>query len=111
MVWTLGCRNGIHYVIHVAGPKGRNPKRKEMLRGAVLLALRQAEELQCKSVALPAISSGIFGYPLDECTQVIAQSGVEFAKTNPLYLREIVFVNIDAKTASAMTGALRSVPN
>lgn len=102
-------RHGTEYVIHVAGPTGANPKREELLRGAVMLALQQAEQLDCESVALPAISSGIFGYPLDECTRVIAQCGVDFARTKPRVVRRILFVNIDKPTATAMTNALMNV--
>ena len=101
--------HGTYWVIHVTGPRGSNPRREQLLRGAVMLALRQAEELHCESVALPAISSGIFGYPLDECTRVIAQCGVEFARTNPRAVRRILLVNIDRPTATAMTTALMNV--
>ena len=104
----LMSRHGIEYVIHVTGPR-KVLGWQTLLYDAVMLALQKAEELNCETVALPAISSGIFGCPLDECTRVIAQCGVEFARTNPLAVRRILFVNIDTPTATAMSNALMNV--
>lgn len=101
--------HGTEYVIHVAGPQGVFEGWRELLYDAVMLALKTAEDRHCESVALPAISSGIFGCPVDKCAAVITQCGVDFAKTKPLAVRRILFVNIDKPTTKAMSNALMNV--
>jgi putative ATPase len=60
-----------HHVIHVAGPRFREGlDNAGLLRRAVVAALDTAESLGCRSIAIPAISAGIYGYPLIEATQV-----------------------------------------
>lgn len=59
------------YVIHTVGPVYREVNNPEELlalayRNSLLLALKN----QCKSIVFPAISCGVFGYPLDEAAQV-----------------------------------------
>ena len=94
------------HVIHVVGPK--KAADAHVLRSAVLSALRKAEENRCESVALPAISSGIFGFPLQLCAQILVQCGVEFASKRPRSVKRIVFCNIDTPTATAFKRALEA---
>ncbi len=59
------------YVIHAVGPRcGIDPI--ERLREAVKNALLKAEELSCKSIAFPAISTGAFGCPYDKAAYEMA---------------------------------------
>lgn len=64
---TLSCK----YVIHAVGPVWSDyiPKEKnvQLLHSAVFNTLKKADEIKCKSVAIPAISSGIFGFPKPLC--------------------------------------------
>ncbi len=61
------------YVIHAVGPRcGIEPIEK--LGEAVVNALRKAEELGLRSIAFPAISTGIFGCPYDAAAQVMAEA-------------------------------------
>jgi len=61
------------HVVHVVGPIYTPGEDNEgLLRGAVRAALDAAVDLGARSVALPAISSGIYGYPPDEACRVIA---------------------------------------
>ncbi len=61
------------YVIHAVGPvwRGGNHSEGELLRKAVTSALKLADELKLNSIALPAISLGIFGFPKDLGAQII----------------------------------------
>ena len=92
------------HVIHVTGPTKEVDA--HLLQSAVLLALGRAEHMGCQSVALPAISSGIFGFPLPLCAKILVQCGYEFANKRPRFVKRIVFVNIDIKTATALKIAL-----
>ena len=78
---------------------------EELLAGAVMAALRKADEVGCKSVALPAISSGIFGFPLDLCAKILVECGVAFARERPLHITRIAYTNIDSKTVTALVNA------
>ena len=91
-------------VVHVTGPK--HERDQHLLRSAVRLALDKADELKCNSIALPAISSGIFGFPLRLCAKILIECGEEFARDGPKFVRRIAYTNIDMKTAGALHKAL-----
>ena len=92
----LPCR----YVIHAVGPRWGEGDEEAKLRAAVQGALRRADELGLKSLALPAISTGIFGFPLERGVQVILQAAVDYLAAHPESgLEEVRFTNIDEKTA------------
>lgn len=64
---ALPCR----WVIHAVGPVWGDGNEEASLRSAVRASLDRAAELEATSVALPAISTGIFGYPKKEGTEAI----------------------------------------
>jgi putative ATPase len=95
------------FVIHVAGPIHRDDQDNEgPLQAAVRAALDAAKGASCRSVALPAISAGIYGYPMDEATAVIANECRAWVAQNPAALGEILLVGYDADTAAAFGAAL-----
>ena len=66
------------YVIHTLGPVyGRDRPEAELLAGCYRNSLALAEEREIESVAFPAISTGIFGYPVEEAAKVALQTVVE----------------------------------
>ena len=76
--------SGGYSVRYIAGTKHEmSHSDEELLEGAVLAALRKADEAKCESVALPAISSGIFGFPLALCAQILVKCGIAFANEGP----------------------------
>jgi O-acetyl-ADP-ribose deacetylase (regulator of RNase III) len=69
------------YVIHAVGPVyDGTPRSAELLASAVHAALRMADEHGLKSVALPAISTGIFGYPMKEAAQVMLRATIAYLR-------------------------------
>ena len=62
------------YVIHAVGPvwRGGQNKEPELLASAVRNVLKEASKLNLKSVSIPAISSGIFGFPKELCAEIFA---------------------------------------
>lgn len=66
------------YVIHVVGPKWGEGNEDAKLRAAVTGGLALAAERGMKSIALPAISTGIFGFPKDRGAKVILDAVVDF---------------------------------
>jgi O-acetyl-ADP-ribose deacetylase (regulator of RNase III) len=86
----------------VTGAKFEPPLNdEELLAGAVMAALRTADDAQCDSVSIPAISSGIFGFPLDLCAQILVKCGLDFAAAGPKHVKRIAYTNIDAPTVTA----------
>jgi O-acetyl-ADP-ribose deacetylase len=68
------------YVIHTLGPvHGRDRPEAELLASCYRGALALAEEHEISSVAFPAISTGIFGYPVGEAAEVALRTVVEEA--------------------------------
>jgi O-acetyl-ADP-ribose deacetylase (regulator of RNase III) len=75
-VVTRGGRLPARYVIHAVGPvwSGGAGGEPEALASAYRESIRVADELGLKSIAFPAISTGIFGYPLGDATQVAVRT-------------------------------------
>jgi putative ATPase len=86
-------------VIHAVGPVWGEGNEDAELRSAILGALDAAGELGFVSVALPAISTGIFGFPRERGARVIFQAVEDYARANPgSSLREIRVTILDDRT-------------
>jgi O-acetyl-ADP-ribose deacetylase (regulator of RNase III) len=78
---TSGGRLEARHVIHAVGPiYDGTPRSAELLASAVRAALQMADDHGLRSIALPAISTGIFGYPLEEAAGVMLQAAIEYLK-------------------------------
>jgi O-acetyl-ADP-ribose deacetylase (regulator of RNase III) len=103
-------------VIHTVGPDMRIASMRlegpQLLRSAYSNSLRVADEHQCTTVALPAISAGIFAYPLNDAAAIAVDSCVEFTRSEQRrHVKEITFVLFDEKTQSAFRQAVEQHPN
>jgi putative ATPase len=93
----LPCRG----VIHAVGPiwRGGQDDEDAKLRSAVWSSLELARQQGFQSIALPAISSGIFGFPVARCAQILLATAKEFAERHPHDPpRDIRFVLFDQVT-------------
>lgn len=98
-ITTAGAMPARH-VIHVVGPRYHAGQDNEgMLRAAVRAALDAAAAHGDRSVAFPAISAGIFGYPRAEATRIIADEVVSWVMQHPEALGEVRLVGFDPATA------------
>ena len=70
-VITTGGNLDAKHVIHAVGPRMGEGDEDSKLTKAVLNSLKLMDEHRLKSVAFPAISTGIFGYPLDKCAKIM----------------------------------------
>jgi len=95
------------WIVHAVGPvwHGGDAGEPEALASAYARSLAVADELGATSVAFPAISTGIFGYPLDAATQV-AVATCRAAETQRVEL--VRFVCFDAPTLAAYERELRA---
>jgi putative ATPase len=88
------------FVIHAVGPVWGSGDEEAKLAGAVRSALQLADEHSIGSVSLPAISSGIFGFPRPLCARVILTAVRDFLSHRPqASLREINIVLLDREMA------------
>jgi O-acetyl-ADP-ribose deacetylase (regulator of RNase III) len=101
---TTAGRMPARWIVHVVGPRWRQGQDNEgLLRSAVRAALDTARDLGAQSLALPAISAGIFGYPRGEATTVITDETITWLQGNVDgdlgNLTEVRLVGYDAPTA------------
>lgn len=97
------------FVIHAVGPRwkeGRHGEEK-LLAGAYQKSLELAKEHGCKTIAFPAISCGVYGYPKDQAAAVALKTVSDFVKKNPCF-EKIRFVLFDAETLKIFQDALTS---
>ena len=89
---TPGFRLPARYVIHAVGPiwRGGGADEAELLASAYRSALRLAQEHGLASIAFPAISTGIYGYPIEEATRVAVRT-VRSADQPDASLRRVIF--------------------
>lgn len=108
-VYTSAGNLKAKYVIHAVGPMWGEGDEEKKLRSAVRRALEVATELKLKSVALPAISTGIFGYPKEEGTKVILDEVVRFLKERETTLQEVHLTNIDRQTSELFVNHIQNL--
>jgi O-acetyl-ADP-ribose deacetylase (regulator of RNase III) len=70
------------FVIHAVGPRMGEGDEDNKLKNAVKSSLMLASEKGLKSISLPAISSGIFGFPKDRCAKILVGESKGFLKEN-----------------------------
>jgi O-acetyl-ADP-ribose deacetylase (regulator of RNase III) len=87
---TSGGKLKARYVIHAVGPRMGEGNEDAKLKKATLSSLQMADRHNLKSVALPAISTGIFGYPMDRCARIMLAAALEYL-TAQSKLERVVF--------------------
>ncbi len=88
------------YVIHTVGPVWGEGNEDKKLTSAIQSVLELGEEKGIKSVAIPAVSSGIFGFPKERAAKIILDTVISFFETqNPAYLKDVHLTNIDKYTS------------
>jgi O-acetyl-ADP-ribose deacetylase (regulator of RNase III) len=92
-------------VIHAVGPVWGSGDEEAKLRAAVIGAIDLADQLKLGSLALPAISTGIFGYPLDEASLVILSAADEACTARSSHVHKVEIVLFDTKAAQAFSAA------
>ena len=102
--YDLPCR----YVIHTPGPiwKGGGHGEAELLASCYRSSLTLAVEHSCRTVAFPAISAGVYGYPLAEAAAIAVNTVRDFAAQNNT-LETVTFVCFLPEVKAAFDQALR----
>jgi len=102
--------HGVQWVVHAVGPRwrGGGQDEKELLASAYATALHLADHAGAHTVAFPAISAGIYGYPLDEAAAVALRS-VRDGLTRTHTTDRAIFVLFGEDAMSAFERALRDL--
>jgi O-acetyl-ADP-ribose deacetylase (regulator of RNase III) len=101
---TTAGRLTAKYVIHTVGPvwRGGDNAEDELLASCHRAALTVAAELGCRTVAFPAISTGIYGFPLDRAARIaVAATADELERTSQIERVTFVLFGRDAYDAFA----------
>lgn len=100
---NLPCR----WVIHAVGPRWGEGDEEAKLRSAVRASLDEAARLRARSVSLPAISTGIFGYPVAEGVATLVDETRRWLASNPDGgLQEVHFTSFTRDTAGLFAARL-----
>ena len=78
------------HVIHTVGPMMGEGDEDKKIKKAINSVLALAAEQKFKSISVPAISAGIFGFPKDRCAMILVGETVLFLKNNPATSLELV---------------------
>jgi len=77
-VITSGGDLKAQYVIHAVGPRMGEGDEEEKLKNATLNSLKVADDNSLKSISFPAISTGIFGFPIDKCAEIMLRTVIDY---------------------------------
>ena len=96
------------HVIHAVGPRWRGGSHGEDddLRGAYSHALRLAATQGCSTVALPSISTGIYGFPIERAAPIALRAGIEALEAEDTPLREVSWALFSPADVAAYEQAL-----
>jgi len=89
-VITTGGNLKAKYVIHAVGPRMGEGNEDEKLRNATLNSLRLMDDNKLKTIAFPAISTGVFGYPIEKCSSIMISTVTDYLISNTK-INEVIF--------------------
>lgn len=92
--------NGVKKVIHAVGPRwqGGTHGEERLLQGAYRTSLQLADEHGCASIALPSISTGVYGYPTARAAPLALDTCRQFLSADPKSLDTVIFALFDDQT-------------
>jgi O-acetyl-ADP-ribose deacetylase (regulator of RNase III) len=98
------------FVFHAVGPvyHGGRHKEAELLASCHRTCLEMAEERDLRVVAFPAISTGIYGYPVEEAASIALAAARAHLEREDTRVQEIIFVLYDRATYDAFARALEA---
>lgn len=104
---TPGFRLPARFVIHTVGPvwRGGEKGEPELLASCYRNSLALADRHGLETVAFPAISCGVYGYPVEKAARIAVRETAEFLNSRPLP-KKVIFACFDSETAAEYRAAL-----
>ena len=96
-VITTGGNLKARYVIHAVGPRMGEGDEDDKLKNATINSLKVADRNELKTLAFPAISTGIFGFPLERCAEIMLTNTIEYLNTTQTGLQKVIFCLYDGE--------------
>lgn len=106
VVITGGGNLKAKYVIHAVGPRMGEGNEDSKLRNATLNSLKLADEKKIRSISFPAISSGIFGFPIDRCAKIMLRAAIDYLE-GQTQIEKIVFCLFDMSSYNIFVKTLK----
>lgn len=106
-VLTGGGTLKARYVIHAVGPVNGEGDEDRKLASATLNSLKIARGKRIREIAFPAISTGIFGFPLQRCSEIMIREAADFLKAND-DPRDVIFCLYDDEALAVFERTLSS---
>ena len=108
-VITTGGNLKARQVIHTVGPiwHGGDKGEEGLLASAYKESLMLADDSKLSSIAFPSISTGAYGYPINQAAKIAVKSVILFLKQGNHSLKDVIFVLFDRETYNAYLSALR----
>jgi O-acetyl-ADP-ribose deacetylase (regulator of RNase III) len=107
-VITTGGNLPARHVIHAVGPMYGDDHEDEKLKNATLNSLKLADKNRLKSMAFPAISTGIFRFPKDRCAAIMLSTTIAYLE-GPTGLEKVIYCLYDKKTLEIFEDILQSL--
>jgi len=108
-VVTSGGNLKAKYVIHAVGPRySGSPKDPELLSSVYRKSLELCTQNKISSIAFPSISTGIYGYPVEDASRIALKTIMDYLKNHP-EIKLVRFVLFDSNTYRVYEGALKEL--
>ena len=110
-VITTGGKMKTRHVIHTVGPiwRGGDQGESDLLASAYFESLYLAAENNLSSIAFPSISTGVYGYPVEEASRIAIKTVADFLRESTS-IKEVVFVLFNTEAYDAYASALEELP-
>jgi O-acetyl-ADP-ribose deacetylase (regulator of RNase III) len=106
-VITSGGNLKANHVIHAVGPRySGSPKDPELLSSAYRKSLELCSQNKISSVAFPSISTGIYGYPVEEASRIALKTVMDYLENHP-EIKLVRFVLFDSNTFDVYKESLK----
>ena len=105
-VITTGGNLKAKHVIHAVGPRMGEGNEDQKLKNATLSSLKLADQNRLKSIAFPAISTGIFGFPIQRCARIMLKTTIDYLK-GQTSLEKVVFCLFDRDSYEVFVNQLK----
>ena len=96
------------YVIHAVGPQWGEGGEDKKLKNATINSLKRAEELKLTSIAFPALSTGIFGFPMDRAASITLRAICDYLK-GATCIKRVILVLFDSNGFGLFKKFLKSI--
>ena len=96
---TKGYRLKAKYIIHTVGPiYSGTAEDAAQLADCYRNSLNLAKEHDVHSIAFPALSTGVYGYPLEDATEIAVKTVAQWLEAHAYYAMQVIFCCVDART-------------